>query len=124
MATYPYPVEEGRRDIVLCIVLTIFTCGIYGLYWEYKQMEAINAWLRREEYNFWMVFFLSIVTCGIFYVYIIYKMSVSINDIQKVNNFNVNTNLPLICVLLSIFGLSIVASAIQQSEMNDWYVGE
>lgn len=50
-------------------------------------------------------------------------MAESINAIQSANGFNVNSSLPLITLLLSIFGLSIVADAIQQSEMNDWYVG-
>lgn len=123
MTSYPYPVEEGRRDIILSIIFTILTCGIYGLYWQYKQMECINAWLRREEYDFWKVFFLSIITCGVYYVYTKYKMAESINAIQRTYGFNVNTSLPLITILLSIFGMSLVADAIQQSEMNDWYVG-
>lgn len=123
MKEYPFPIDEGRRDIVISIILTLVTCGVYGLYWWYKQMEAINAWLNREEYSFWMVLFLSVVTCGIYYIYIEYKMAVSINAIQQENGFNVNSSLPLICLLLAIFGLGIVSKAIQQSEMNDWYAG-
>jgi hypothetical protein len=121
MATYPYPVEEGRRDIVMSIIFTVITCGIYGLYWQFKQMEIINAWLQREEYSFWTWFFLSIITCGIYAVYIEYKLAVSINTIQEQNGLTVNSNLPLICILVSVCGLGIVSNAIQQSEMNDWY---
>ena len=31
-----------KRNIALCIVLSIVTCGIYGIYWAYKQGEKIN----------------------------------------------------------------------------------
>ena len=34
---YPYPAEEGRRSIVVGIILTLITCGIYGLYWQYNR---------------------------------------------------------------------------------------
>ena len=29
---YPYPESEGRRSIVIGILATLVTCGIYGLY--------------------------------------------------------------------------------------------
>ena len=32
-----------KRSIPLCIVLTIITCGIYGLYWAWKCGEKVNA---------------------------------------------------------------------------------
>lgn len=44
---YPYPEYEGRRSIVAGILLAIFTCGIYSLYWQYKHMDTLNAWLGR-----------------------------------------------------------------------------
>ncbi|MCG9127508.1 DUF4234 domain-containing protein [Candidatus Poribacteria bacterium] len=32
---YPYPEADGRRSILGGLILTIITCGIYGLYWQY-----------------------------------------------------------------------------------------
>ena len=37
--------EKGmiqRRSIAMCIILSLVTCGIYGLYWAYKQGEKID----------------------------------------------------------------------------------
>lgn len=121
MRYYPYPAEEARRDIVVSIILSLVTCGIYSLYWQYKQMETLNAWLGRDEYNFWMWLLLSIVTCGLYAIYIEYKMAKSITDIQQTEGLTVNTNLPLICLLLALFGLPIVSLAIQQNEIDAWY---
>ena len=32
-----------ERNIVLCVVLSLVTCGIYGIYWAYKQGEKIDT---------------------------------------------------------------------------------
>ena len=32
-----------KRDIALSIILTVVTCGIYGLYWMYKRTDEIHA---------------------------------------------------------------------------------
>ena len=32
-----------KRDIALSIVLTIFTCGLYNLYWMYKLTNEVHA---------------------------------------------------------------------------------
>lgn len=31
-----------KRSVGVCIILTLITCGIYGLYWFYKLTEEIN----------------------------------------------------------------------------------
>lgn len=108
-------------DIVQGIVFTLLTCGIYGLVWQYKQMQTLNAWQDEERYDFAMYLVFSILTCGIYAIFMEYKMANSINHIQRENDFIVNENLATICLLLSIFGLSIVSLAIQQTEINKWY---
>jgi hypothetical protein len=121
MTDYPYPRSEGVRSIPIDLILTIITCGIYGLYWQYKQMAILNRWLNREDFDFVLWLILSIVTCGIFAMYYEYKMAKGINEIQEQNDFKVAGDLPLICLLLAIFGLAIVSMAIQQWEINKFY---
>ncbi|MCP3914141.1 MAG: DUF4234 domain-containing protein [bacterium] len=118
---HPYPRHDAIVSIGVGIILTVITCGIYGLFWNYKQMEVLNAWLGRREYDFvtWLV--LSIITCGIFAVYYEYKMAKGINEVQEKNGFHVNNDLALICLLLSVFGLGIVSIAIQQADINNFY---
>ncbi len=117
----PYPAQEGVIPIGVAIILTIVTCGLYGLWWQYKQIEILNAWLGREEYNFWTYLLLSIITCGLFAVYYEYKMAQGINEIQHRGVGRVNENLALICLLLSICALGIVSPAIQQADINAFY---
>ena len=64
-----------NKNIVVCVILSIVTCGIYSLYWLYTLNEAA----RTVNPNEWqmgggMVILLSIITCGIFGLYWYYKM--------------------------------------------------
>ena len=121
MTDYPHPAHEGVRSIVVDLLLTVITCGLYGLYWQYKQMETLNAWLRRKDFSFGLWLLLSIITCGIFAMYYEYKMAKGINEIQEQNNLRVASDLPLICLILAIFQLVFVSLAIQQLEINKFY---
>ena len=118
---YPYPEFEGRRSIVTGILVLFLTCGIYGLYWQFKQMATLNAWLGRNEYSFWLWFFLSILTCGIFALYYEYKMACGINEVQTDKGMYVDQNLPILCVVLALFGVGIASLAIQQYQINKLY---
>lgn len=109
---------EFRHDIALGIILSIFTCGLYNIYWNYKQFQAMNILLGREEYNFWMWLVLSIVTCMIFHVYYEYKMGSDLHAWMASHGYYVNPNLAPIGLVLSFFGLTIVADAIYQHELN------
>ena len=84
-------------------------------------METLNAWLGREEYNFWLWLVLFVLTCSIFEIYYEYKMAKGINEIQENNSLRANRDLALICVLISIFSLGLAATAIQQWEINKFY---
>ena len=64
----------------MAVLLTIVTCGIYGLYWAYKQGEKIDA--------------------------------------AKANRGVASGNSGILYLILSIFGLGIVAWALMQNELN------
>ncbi len=113
--------EEAIRSIPIGLILTFLTCGIYDLYWNAKEMKVFNGLLSRDEFSFWLWLFLSILTCGIFHLYYEYKMGVGLVEIQEKFGMRVDKNLPLISLLLSIFGFSVVVDAIHQYEINKLY---
>lgn len=120
----PVPAQEAVRDIGMSIVLTIVTCGIYGLYWQYQQFRTINAWLGRNELGFGMYLLLSIVTCGIYALYHEYKVAQALCEVQRMRGMKVNDDLPMIALALGLFGFSIVTWAMEQQEVNRWYAAE
>jgi hypothetical protein len=110
--------SEHKIDVGLYIVLTIVTCGFFNLYWNYRQMQACNELVGRQEFDFWLWFLLVFVTCGIYHIYYQYKMGSVIVEIQRAKHGPVFDNLPVLSLLVTICGLSIVVDAIHQLEIN------
>lgn len=107
-----------KRNIVTCILLTIFTCGIYHLLWLYAicgDMAIIN---RSNEHEGFKLFVLSFITCGIYYFYWIYKTSRQIYEAETDLGMFASDN-TFINLLLAIFQFSIVSTAIIQNGIND-----
>jgi hypothetical protein len=115
------PREEAVRNIVVSLILTILTCGLYDIYWNAKQMKAMNGLLGREELSFWTWLLVGIITCGIFHLYYEYKMGLALLEIQENYGMQVDNHLPIISLLVSLFGFSIVVDAIHQNEINKAY---
>ncbi|HBA60606.1 MAG TPA: hypothetical protein DCZ92_07270 [Elusimicrobia bacterium] len=111
----------GYRNIALGIIFTIITCGIYNLFWNWQQMKTCNELLGREEFNPPMVILLSLVTCGLYFIYYQYCMGGVIVEIQRARSVPPFENLPILSLLLSLFGLSIIVDAIHQNELNKFY---
>ena len=58
-----------QRDFWIYLLLSIVTCGIYGIYFWYKYTEDVNTVCYgdgQETMNYILVVLLSLVTCGIF----------------------------------------------------------
>lgn len=107
-----------NRNIALCIILSIVTCGIYGIYWMIKLNDEINSLTDPQGTNGGMVVLLTLVTCGIYGFFWAYKMGEKI-DIIKTNNGGVAGNSSLMFLLLQIFGLGIINYCIMQTELNN-----
>lgn len=62
---------QTDRNIVMYILLTIVTCGIYSYYFIYKMAQDVNEMCRddgKTTSGLLMFILLSLVTCG-FYAY-------------------------------------------------------
>ena len=103
-----------ERSIPLCILYTVITCGIYGIYWIIKLNDEINVLAGEPNATSGgMVFLLSIVTCGIYSYYWLYKMGERCDRINRVNG---NSN--ILYLLVAIFGFAIVAYCLMQDTIN------
>ena len=117
----PQPVSAigFDRSIATSVILSIVTCGIYMFIWIYAIGKDIRNNLNRDDPNPGMDILLMIVTCGLWGIYLMYKYPTMINEMVQKRGLPVNESLPLISILLSIFGLSIVSVAMMQAEMNN-----
>lgn len=104
--------------IALGLILSIVTCGLYNIYWNYLQFEAMNELLGRREYDFVKWLLLSIITCGMYHVYYEYKMGRELQEYLESRGASPNPNLGLVGLFLSFFGLTVLADAVYQHELN------
>ncbi len=98
----------------------MLSCGLYNFWIQAKQMEAVNDMLEEDRYQFVPWFLFTLVTCGLYHVYHEYRKTVDIGEATG----NVAGNEPMISVLLTLFGLSWVNDAIQQSHINRFFGDE
>lgn len=117
MTTAPLS-SEHKVDIATAIILSLVTCGLYNLYWNYRQFLSLNALLGREEFKFVPWLLLSLVTCGLYHIYYEYKMGSELYGWLQENGRPANPNLPMIGLVLSCLGLTLIADAVYQHEIN------
>ncbi len=108
-------------NIALDIVFSLITCGIYYFFWQARQFRAVNHLLEQERYNFWLWFILSLVTCGLYNIYYEYYLANGLVEAQEKHGRQKSKDLPVLSLVLTIIGLSIVTDAIQQNEINKFF---
>ena len=62
-----------QRNIALCVILSLVTCGIYGLYWFVCMTDDTNTVANEEGTSGVMALVLTLVTCGLYGLYWAYK---------------------------------------------------
>lgn len=103
------------KNIALCIVFSIITFGIYELYWLYVLNEGLAELTDdREHTSGGLVILFSIITFGIYMWYWTYKAGQKVDFIKG----NPNGDSNVLYLILSIFGLAIVAFALIQDNIN------
>ncbi|MBU1598590.1 DUF4234 domain-containing protein [bacterium] len=113
--------EKYVSSIAKDIILTVLTCGICGIFWQFRQIRAMNYLLGKEKYSPKKWLLLAIITCGIYHFFHEYMMAQSINEVQLQIGKPVSQNLPVLSVILTFFGGGIVTDAIQQLEINKFF---
>ena len=102
----------------MAVILSIITCGIYGIYWFIVMTDDANVISDEQNASGGLAFLYTLLTCGIYSFFWCYKMGKNIYRAQ------VNRNLPasdnsVLYVLLQIFGLGIVTYCLIQNDINN-----
>lgn len=104
-----------RRSIPLAIILSIVTCGLYGIYWQVKLNDESNELAGKTNATSGvMAAILSIVTCGIYYLYWMYKMG---ENVEKIKGKSGDTG--ILYLILGLLCLGLIPMALIQDTIND-----
>lgn len=113
-----------EKNIALCIILSIITCGIYGIYWFVVLTDDVNKVSETENGTTGgMAFLFSIITCGIYTFYWMYKQGEKL-DAAKAKRGQASSNSGILYLILNFIGLGIVSYALMQNELNKMSSGQ
>lgn len=107
----------ARREVVTAIILSIVTCGIYGIYWWIKMTDEVNLVTPNPGRSGGMCFLLTLITCGIYGIYWYYDMGKKLYAAGQARGMYVEDK-STVLLILGIFGLGIVSEAMIQGELN------
>ena len=103
------------RNIVTAIILSIVTCGIYGIYWFIVLTDEINRLTGKEkDISGVLAFVLTLVTCGIYGYVWAYQMG---QKVDRLTNSKDGNN-PIIYLIVMLVGLGIVDYVLIQDAIN------
>lgn len=116
----PYqPGQIPERNIVLYIILSIVTCGIFAIYWFYCLVTDLNtAAGTPNDTNGITVILLTIVTCGIYGLFWMYKAGDKVAMIKQRRGEYASGNDGILYLVLQLLGFGIVDYCLIQSELN------
>lgn len=107
-----------QRSIGLAIILSLITCGIYGIYWMYVITNEVGYLSDDPSFTGGKTILFSIITCGIYTLFWYYILGGKIANAQMKKGFPAKDD-GVLLVVLGIFGLGIVSMAIAQSNVNN-----
>lgn len=112
------PVVENR-NIAVCILLSIITCGIYGIIWFINLVNDVNKVCQddKSSQSGGTVFLLSLITCGIYAIIWFYQAGKRMDTAGKRYGMQISDN-SVIYLILTLVGFGIVNYCLLQSDLN------
>lgn len=108
-----------NRSIVVAILLSVITCGIYGIIWFISLVNDVNTVCNDEKSNQsgGIVFLLTLITCGIYGLIWFYQAGKRMNVAGSKYGFQIADN-SILYLVLGLLGFSIVDYCLVQSDLN------
>ena len=97
-----------ERDIVVSILLSIVTCGIYGIYWFITLTDDAARKADDASLSGVKAFLFTIITCGIYGIYWYYKMGKTLKAAGDKNGVAIEDNSILYLILLRYIFIAII----------------
>ena len=106
-----------QRNIAVCIVLSLVTCGLYSIYWFICLTNDTNIVSNSDGTSGGMAFLYALLTCNIYTLFWAYKQGEKLDEAKRAQGIP-SSNSNIIYLLLCLFGLGIIAYALMQDAVN------
>lgn len=109
-----------KRNLAMYIILTIVTCGIFGIYWFIMLTDDSNlASGDNTSPSGPVAFLLTLVTCNIYGWYWAYKLGEKVDVACNERGIgDGTTNSKILFIVFQALGLGIVNYIIAQDKLN------
>ena len=108
-------IQINKRSIVVCILLSIITFGIYGIYWLYLLVK--NTRSIQKNTTSCTGEMLCLIFVPFYSLYWWYTRVEKVKQEFSQHNY-ASTGNGIVYLIFAIFGFSIVSMAIMQSDFN------
>ena len=108
-------IQINKRSIGMCILLSIITYGIYGIYWMYLLVKNTRSIQKNTDKCTGEM--LCLIFVPFYSLYWWYTRGEKVRQGFSEHDYNA-TGGGVVYLVLAIFGLSIVSMAIMQSDFN------
>lgn len=109
------------RNPVTVLLLSMFTCGVYAIYYLFFVMpEDLNRGLGREEFNGVKELLLTLVTCGVWGLWYQWRVCEALVEVQRSWGVEPVMDAPIMFVMAFV---GIAPLFYQQSLNNAWENG-
>lgn len=105
-------VEIKKRNVVLCLLFTVLTVGIYGIYWFICLTNDTNKLSKYKTAGGGVAFIFTIITVGIYGFYWFYMLG------KKTGDFDGGSSEGILYLILSFLGLGFISMILAQSALN------
>lgn len=106
-----------QRSVVSAIILSLITCGIYGVYWFIVLTNDVGRLSRDPSFTGGKHFLLTLITCGVWSFIWSYQIGQHVAEAQRQRGMSETDN-SVIYLILNLFGMSIVTHALVQADVN------
>lgn len=107
-----------NKNIKMEIILTIVTCGIYGILWFIRLTDDINYVSgNTQDTSGVMAFVFNLLTCGLYGIYWYCKMGEKL-DQAEMSKGSLPMARGVLYLVLGVFGFGIIAYALMQDTLN------
>lgn len=101
-----------RRNAALCVLFSIITFGIYGIYWFVCLTNDTNNLSKIKTASGGKAVLFTIITFGVYSFYWFFKLG------QKVGDFDKGSSKGALYLILSFIGLGFVDMILAQCALN------
>ena len=103
-----------NRSLPMCVILSIVTFGIYGIYWFVKITNESNELApQNATASGGKAVLFTILTLGFYSIYWNYKLGAKVDEAK-----GTEANSAVLYLVLGLIGLGIVNLCLAQSEVN------